>query len=383
MSKQQHFPGQLSHQAAAFAVVVAVIFGLLLSLALRPPGQQPQTASLDPSADSSNATNTVQVRWRVPVSIPTSLEGLGDAVLQVADFLHRSTANRFVLEVFEPGEIAPALGVFDAVRERKTDAGYTWIGYYQGVIPSSVLFGAVPFSMDPVEYVSWWYNGGGRPLAEEIFANYDVFPMLCGLIGPETAGWFREPITQIEDLKGLKIRFAGLGGKTLQRLGASVTMIPGGEIFQALEKGAIDATEFSLPSADQALGFDRVTTYNYFPGWHQPFTSNHMLVNINAWHELSAKDQALLETACTGGVTRALAFSESLQGPVITEFESRGVTTSRLPEAILRELQAEAAVVMAEEAAKNEDFRRVWESQQAFRARYAPWSHLAYLPRDF
>ncbi len=383
MSEEQPVPGRLSHKAAAFAVAVALIFGLLLSLALRPPGQQPQASNPNANTVSRASASAQQIRWRVPVSIPTSLEGLGDAVLQVADFLHRSTDNRFVLEVFEPGEIAPALGVLDAVRERKTDAGFTWIGYYQGAIPSAALFGAVPFSMDPIEYVSWWYNGDGRPLAEEIFAKYDLFPMLCGLIGPETAGWFREPITQLDDLKGLKIRFAGLGGKTLQRLGASVTMLPGGEIFQALEKGAIDATEFSLPSADQALGFDRVTTYNYFPGWHQTFTSNHMLVNINTWRELSAQDQALLETACTGGVTRALAFSESLQGPVVTEFESQGVTTSRLPEEILRELQAAAAVVMEEEAAKDEDFRRVWESQQTFRAKYAPWSHLAYLPRNF
>ena len=381
MSDQQPIPGHLSHKAAAFAVLVSVVFGLLLSLALRPPGEQPQASDL--GGNVNPGANAPQIRWRVPVSVPTSLQGLGDAVLQVAEFLHRSTADRFVLEVFEPGEIAPALGVFDSVRERKTDAGYTWVGYSQGVLPSAALFGAVPFSMDPSEFTAWWYEGGGQPLAEDIFAKYDIYPLLCGLIGPETAGWFREPITELADLKGLKIRFAGLGGKILQRLGASVTMIAGGEIFQALEKGAIDATEYSIPSADQALGFDRVTSYNYFPGWHQTFTSNHMLVNMQAWRELVPEDQALLETACTAGVARALARSESLQGPVIAGFEGRGVTATRLPDEILRELQAAAAVVMAEEAARDEDFRRVWESQQAFREKYAPWKRIGYLPRDF
>lgn len=381
MSSENQVPGYLSHKAATFAVFVALVSGLLLSLAVRPAGVQPPAIGLDPGAQTG--ANAPQIHWRVPVSIATSLEGLGDAILRVADFLQRSTNNRFVLEVFEPGEIAPAFGVFDAVRERKTDAGFTWVGYSQGVIPSSALFAAVPFSMDPAEFTAWWYDGGGRPLAEDIFAKFEIHPLLCGLIGPETAGWFREPITGLDDLKGLKIRFAGLGGATLQRLGASVTMIPGGEIFQALEKGTIDATEFSIPSADQALGFDRVTTYNYFPGWHQTFTSNHLLVNIAAWQELSPQDQAMLETACTAGVARALARSESLQGPVIAGFEARGITATRLPEEILRELQQAAAHVMNEEAAKDDDFRRVWESQQAFRERYAPWRRLAYLPRDF
>jgi len=323
------------------------------------------------------------IRWRVPVSIPTSLEGLGDGILRVADFLARSTDGRFGLQVFEPGEIVPPLGVFDAVREGKTQAGYTWAGYSQGVIPAAPLFAAVPFGMEPPEFTAWWYEGGGEGLAVEIFADFGIHPMLCGVIGPETAGWFRKPISELDDLKGLKIRFAGLGGKIIERLGASVTMIAGGEIFQALEKGAIDATEYSLPSADQSLGFDRVTKYNYFPGWHQTFTSNHLLISLDAWNALSLPDQAMLETACTAGVARGLAHSESLQGPVLSGFESRGVTVTRLPDDLLRTLQSQADQVMAEEAERDAAFKRVWESQQAFRDQYDPWKRLAYLPRDF
>ncbi len=371
----------LSHKAAACAVLVALVVGLLLSLALRPPGASPQSASSEsrPGASKTQA----EVRWRVPLSIPTSLEGLGDIILHVAEFLHRSTDGRFRLEIFEPGEIAPALGVFDAVREGKTPAGFTWIGYSQGVIPASALFGAVPFGMEPVEFTAWWYDGGGRELAADIFARFDIHPVLCGLISPETAGWFREPITDLDDLEGLKIRFAGLGGKVLERLGASVTMIAGGEIFQALERGAIDASEYSIPSADAGLGFDRVASYNYFPGWHQTFTSNHLLVNSEAWQKLSPADQAMLETVCIAGVARSLARSEALQGPALAEFRERGVTATRLPEPILRELQAATREVMAEESARDEAFRTVWESQQAFRAAYDPWKRLAYLPRDF
>ena len=369
--------GQVSHKSAIFAVVTALLVGVLLSLALRPLGETPQS---DPV---SKANAGPMIQWRVPVSITTTLEGLGDGIVQVDEFLSNSTDNRITLDIFEPGEIVPALGVFDAVREGKTPAGYTWVGYYQGVIPSAPLFAAVPFGMEPVEFAAWWYEGGGADLATEVFAEYEVLPMLCGLIGPETAGWFRQPIETLDDLKGLKIRFAGLGGKIIERLGASVTMIAGGEIFQALEKGAIDATEYSLPSADQALGFDRVTPFNYFPGWHQTFTSQHLLIGVRAWEALSPSDQAMFETACTAGVARGLANSESLQGPVISGFESRGVTVTRLSEPLLRELSATADEVMAEEAARDEDFARVWASQQAFRAKYDPWKRLAYLPRDF
>ncbi len=108
-------------------------------------------------------------------------------------------------------------------------------------------------------------------------------------------GWFRSPIESLDDFKGLKIRFAGLGGKVLQKLGASVTMIPGGEIFQALEKGAIDATEFSMPAVDQLLGFDRVAKFNYYPGWHQTFTSTHLVINLQIWRDLDEADRVLLQ----------------------------------------------------------------------------------------
>ena len=381
MRRDEQVRRHISYRAAGFAVVTALACGLILSLALRPPGQAREVAG--EGMRESERRLEPEIRWRVPVSINTSLEGIGDGILRVADFLDRVSAGRLLLDVFEPGEVAPALGVFDAVREGKTSAGYTWLGYSQGVIPSSPLFAAVPFGMDPTEFTAWWYEGGGRSLGEEIFARFEVHLLLCGLVGPETAGWFRQPIDDLQDLKGLKIRFAGIGGRIIERLGASVTMLPGGEIFQALEKGAIDATEYSLPSADQALGFDRVTSYNYFPGWHQTFTSNHLLINLDAWQALSNKDKALVEVACTAGVARSLAHSESLQGSVIAGFKSRGVTVTRLSVEILRELQATAAEVMTEEAEKDEDFRRVWESQRTFRAEYANWNQLAYLPRDF
>jgi len=163
--------------------------------------------------------------------------------------------------LFEPGEIVPAFSITDAVRDGKVAAGYTWLGYDQGKTAASALLAAVPFGMEPAEFTAWWFEAGGRALGEKLYARYHAHPIMCGLTGPETAGWFRHRIESLDDLQGLKIRFAGIGGKVIERLGASVTMLPGGEIFQALEKGAIDASEFSLPIVDQALGFNRVAPY--------------------------------------------------------------------------------------------------------------------------
>jgi TRAP-type mannitol/chloroaromatic compound transport system substrate-binding protein len=203
------------------------------------------------------------------------------------------------------------------------------------------------------------------------------------MTGPETAGWFRRRIDSLDDVKGLKIRFAGLGGRVIERLGASVTMLPGGEIFQALEKGAIDATEFALPVVDQSLGFNRVAPYNYYPGWHQPFTSSHLVVNLSVWNTLGRSDQAMLELGCTAAVTRNLAQAEALQGSVIQGFEDIGVSAEILPEPLLRELNKVSDQILEEEANKDADFAAILASQRAFRAQYAEWKSRAYLPRDF
>ena len=222
----------------------------------------------------------------MPVAFGTNLPALGDNIVFVSDALKAASGGAVQFKVFEPGKLVPPFSITDAVKDNKVPAGYTWVGYDQGKIPSAPLFAARPFGMEPWEFTAWWYEGGGKELGEEVYAAHGVHPVLCGIIGPETAGWFREEITSLDDLKGLKIRFAGLGGKVMQKAGASVTLLPGGEIFQALEKGAIDATEFSMPAIDQKLGFNKIVKINYFPGWHQTYTSFHLVVNKEVWEGL-------------------------------------------------------------------------------------------------
>lgn len=359
----------MSNRAALFAVVTAFLVGLLASLALRPA---PRLAA---TGEESSAQ---EIRWRVPVAFATNLPALGDNAVYLGETLEAISAGRIRMEIFEPGELVPAFSIVDAVRDKKVPAGYTWLGYDQGKLPASVLFGAVPFGPEPWAYTAWWYEGGGRELAEEIYAPLGLHPILCGLIGPETAGWFRQPLRSPEDFVGLKIRFAGLGGKAVQRLGASVTMLPGGEIFQALERGAIDATEFSLPVVDSRLGFDRVAKFNYFPGWHQPFTASHLVVGMDRWQALDEPTQASLEAACTAAVTRNLARAEALQAPVLAGYAAMGVTTEVLDERIMAALARESEAVLAEEARNDPDFARVLASQRDFQRDYDRWKNIAY-----
>jgi TRAP-type mannitol/chloroaromatic compound transport system substrate-binding protein len=370
----------ISQRAAAFAVIVAFAVGLLASLALRPPGSGGAASSRAASGDSDIP---LRARWRVPSAFPTTTPIIGETPVWLSERLRDSSGGAISLDIYDPGELVPVFSLVDAVRDGKVEAGYTWLGYDQGKIPSSVLFAATPFGMEPWEYLGWWHEGGGRELADEIYAGYGIKPLLCGIIGPETAGWFREPVDSLDDLRGIKIRMSGIGGKVLERAGASVTTLPAGEIFQALEKGAIDATEFSQPAIDEALGFDRVARHNYFPGWHQTFTAAHIVVGQPYWDRLGPADQVLVEMACDAVTTQTLAAGEARQGPAMQRFADKGVEAHYLDRGILEALREFTREQMDAEADRDADFARVYASQTAYRLVYRQWKEMGYLPRDF
>jgi TRAP-type mannitol/chloroaromatic compound transport system substrate-binding protein len=323
------------------------------------------------------------IRWKVQSTFNTGWPALGDPIAYLAKTMDKVTDGRIKLKVYEPGKIVPPLEITPSISRGDLPAAYNYLAYDQGRIPSAVLFSAVPFGMEPWEYAAWWFEGEGSKLAEDIYHERNVHPLLCSTIGPETAGWYRNPITKLDDLKGLKIRFSGLGGMVLNKIGASATLMAGGEIFAALEKGTLDATEYSMPAIDEILGFHKVAKYNLFPGWHQPSTSTHLLINLDKWNALSNADQALFEMGCTAATMRAITRGESLQGAQINSFKEKGVTAAKLPDDVLRELQRVSAEVMEEESAKDADFKKVWNSQQAFHAEYQVWKEMGYLPRDF
>jgi len=324
-----------------------------------------------------------KIRWKVQSTFNTGWPALGDPVARLADTLNKATDGRIQLKVYEPGKILPPLEITPSISKGDLPAAYNYMAYDQGRIPAAVLFAAVPFGMEPWEYAAWWFEGEGAKLANEIYNPINIKVLLCSTIGPETAGWYRNPINSLDDLKGLKIRFSGLGGMVLNEVGASATLMAGGEIFAALEKGTLDATEYSMPAIDEVLGFHKITKFNLFPGWHQVSTSTHLMVNLDLWKKMGAADQALFEMACTAAAMRAITTGEFLQGKQIDSFPSKGVTAARLPDSVLRELQKVSARVMDEQSAKDADFKKVWNSQQAFMKEYDVWQKWGYLPRNF
>lgn len=355
------FARRLKHAAGALALGGAIVSGAAMD-----------QAAADP------------IRWKMPIAFASKLPGLGSPSQYVAKQLDAASGGDVQVRVFEPDKLVPPFEILQAVSDGQVEAGYTWIGYDQGKVPAVPLFAAVPFGLKPWAFSAWYYWGGGHDMLQEVYANkgFNVHAELCGVIGPETAGWYSEPITSLEDYKGMKIRFAGLGGKVLEKLGASVTMMPGGELFQALQTGTIDATEFSMPAIDQILGFNEVVKYNLFPGWHQPFTAQYMLINKDEWDAASDQQKALINTTCTAATMMGLTEGEYKNGSVLQGFRDKGVQADQIPREVLKELKAVTQEVLEDEAANDADFKRVYESQQAFQKDYRVWDQRAYLPAD-
>jgi len=302
------------------------------------------------------------------------------------DFVEKinSISTEVEFEHFDPGELVPTLEALDAVSSGSVDAAYTTSGYWQGKIKSASLFAAVPFGPEAGEFLAWMLYDDGADLFQRMYDEngYNVKVMPCGIIAPETSGWFKEPINSVEDLEGLNMRFFGLGAEVMQRLGVSTSLLAAGDIFPALERGAIDATEFSMPLIDQRLGFYNIASNNYFPGWHQPATMFELLINKDRWDDLDELSQNQIEVACLANITTNYAEGEAKNfAAMISNVEENGVTIRQWPDEMLTTFESTWNEVAAELAAEDEYFKLVWDDLQEFRAGYKTWVNNIYLPR--
>ena len=321
---------------------------------------------------------------KVPVAFSTALPGLGTPIPRVAEEVGLMSGGTLKMKVYEPGKLVPAFEILDAVSSGKINSGYTTAGYWAGKIPAAPLFSAVPFGPEAGEYMAWMYYGDGLSLYQRMYdeAGYNVKVLPCAVIAPETSGWFAKEINSPEDLKGLKMRFFGLGGKVMEKLGVATSLLPGGEIFPALEKGAIDATEFSMPAIDQRLGFHKVVKYNYFPGWHQQATVFELLINKDVWNEASEQHQAVLANACKASMADSFAEGEASQFDALQKnIEENGVQIRKWSPKMLEVFRSTWEEVAAEESAKDPFFKEVYDNMMAFRAQYDLWEENAFLPR--
>ena len=321
---------------------------------------------------------------KTPVAFSTELPGLGTPIPRVAEQLELMSGGTLRMKVYEPGKLVPAFEILDAVSTGKINTGYTTAGYWAGKIPAAPLFSAVPFGPEAGEYMAWLYYGNGMTLYQRMYdeAGYNVHVLPCAVLAPETSGWFASEINSPEDLQGLKMRFFGLGGKVMEKLGVATSLLPGGEIFPALEKGAIDATEFSMPAIDQRLGFHKVAKYNYFPGWHQQATVFELLINKDVWNDASEQHQSILTEACKASMADSLAEGEALQFSAMQEnVEKNGVIMKQWSPEMLELFRTTWEDVAAEESEGNAFFAEVYADMSTFREGYRVWKENAFLPR--
>ncbi|MEZ5847589.1 MAG: TRAP transporter substrate-binding protein [Geminicoccaceae bacterium] len=329
------------------------------------------------SAAQSVSADTIRIEMQGGYASNVGL--LGPTELHLVEVVNAIAGGSIEMEFHEPNSFVPNLESLDAVGNGSLDAAWTSPGYWTGKDVAFAVVGAVPFGPSAGEYLAWMKFGGGRELWDELYGKYNVHSIPCGIIPPEGSGWFRNPIENLEDLQGLKMRFYGLGAKVMEKLGVSTQLIGGGEIFQALQLGTIDATEFSMPVMDLTYGFYQIAKHYYMPGWHQQSTMNDLLISMDIWNGMDDTQKAIMEHACEATQLWQFANGEALQGPALKELEGHGVEFHMWSPEIMDAMRTAWLEVVEEEKANSEMFAKIWDSLSAFRADYERWGDMGYL----
>lgn len=327
----------------------------------------------------ATADADAKTRWKMQSAFSSSLTQLGTLGKRMVDNVKEMSDGELDIKFFEPGKLVPALQGFEAASAGSVDAVWGAAGYHVGKVPAAAWFTAVPFGPRASEFYAWLKFGGGMDVWRDIYAKHNVVPYACGIIAPEASGWFRKEIKSVDDLKGLKMRFFGLGALVMEKVGVSTQLLAGGDIYPALERGTIDATEFSMPAIDLKLGFYQVAKHYYFPGWHQQSSVLEFMVSKPKLDKLSKSQKKMLDVACGDGVAHGLAEGEAIQGAALATLKEKGVNIHRWPESTIDVFRKGWDQVVAEKSAENADFKRVAESLGSFRAKYKIWKDLGYL----
>ncbi len=325
-----------------------------------------------------------KILLKMPIAFNSKLPSVGTTATYIEETLNKTSGGTIRVKKYEPGKLIGTFEILDAVAAGKVNAGFGSPGYWVGKIPAASVFSSVPFGPEAGEYMAWVYHGNGRKLWQEMYDTngYNVHAIPCAVVAPETSGWFSKPIEKPEDLQGLSMRFFGLGGEVMQKLGVNTSLLPSSEIFPALEKGAIDATEFSMPVIDQMIGLHKVAKYNYYPGWHQQATLLELLINKNTWNKMSDTQQALVETTCRSAMAVSFAEGEALQFAAMNKnVNENGVHNMRWNDEMLDLFRTTWEEVAAEKSAADPFFAKAYSDLQGFREEYKIWKENAFMPR--
>jgi TRAP-type mannitol/chloroaromatic compound transport system substrate-binding protein len=353
---------------------------LLLSAALLAGCQsQSESTTTETTQDAeSQVAQTKIYNWKMVTTWSPNFPVFQEGVEMFAQDLAIMSNNRLKVQVFAGGELVPALQTFDAVAQGTVQMGHGAAYYWSGKVPAAQFMSAVPYGLTASGMNAWFYQAGGLELWREMYQPFNVVPYPAGNTGVQMGGWFNKKIESVADLRGLKMRIPGLGGKVLAKAGGTPVLLAGGEIYTALERGTIDAVEWVGPFHDERLGLYRAARYYYYPGWHEPGTTLELIVNKQALESLPADLQKIIEISAMALNQWMYAQFEGLNIQSLRNLAAKpNVEILPFPQEVLSELRRLTLETLAEEAAKDPKFDKIYQAFTAFQADHDAWVKVA------
>ncbi len=320
----------------------------------------------------ANINRNRKVRLKLATSWPANFPIMGTGIERFAKRVKALSGGSIKIKVYPKNVLVPALSVFDACSAGNIDAFHSGPYYWKGKNEAFSLFSGFPFGMTATELNAWFDFGGGMDLWRELYAKYNLIPFKGGNTTTQMGGWFRKPIKTLNDLKGLKMRIPGLGGEVLAKLGVKPTLLPAGEIYVALERGTIDATEWVGPALDIKMGFQKVAKY-YYTGWHEPGSILEITFNKKKFESLSKEQQLIIETAAEETNARMAAEFQAENSKALKNLPS-DVKIMHWPKEIVDAAKKALLEVAKEKSKQSADFKRVWDSAYSYLKLTKPWT---------
>ncbi len=333
----------------------------------------------DPDLDDAlQASDLPDIEWDMATSWPIVLDTIYGGSVFFGERVAALTGGRFKITSAPGGELVPALEILQSVQTGAVASGHTAAYYYTGIDPITQLSTCVPFGMSARGHISWMTEGGGLELLQAAFRErFGVINFPAGNTGCQMGGWFNKEIKSVDDLGGLRMRIPGMGGQALERLGVSVQVIPGGEIYQSLESGAIDGAEWVGPYDDLQQEFNKVTDFYYYPGWWEPGPSLDVMFPADEYDKLPEEYQAVIQSAAAESYTQMLAKYDTLNPPALATIKESGITILPFPDDVLEASNGAVQEILDENAAADAGYKEVLDSYRAYQAGLDPWFGLA------
>lgn len=317
-------------------------------------------------------------KWKMVTTWPKNFPGLGTGANDLAKNIENLSGGRIKIHVYGAGELVPAMGVFDAVSKGTAELGHGASYYWQGKAAAAPFFSAIPFGLNASEMSAWLNFGGAQKIWDEVYAPFGLQAFSAGNTGVQMGGWFNKEINTVADFKGLKMRMPGLGGQVLSELGSAVVTLSGGEIFQAMKMGTIDATEWVGPYNDLAFGLYKAAKFYYWPGWHEPGTTLECMINKKAFQSLPGDLQNVIRVSCQASTENMLAeFNARNSTALDTLIDQHKVKLKKFPDPVLKKLLETSRSVVSEVAKKDPLAKKAFQSFEKFKKSSMGWNKIS------